>query len=59
MITRDRTALCGRRGDLSREGEGNRADITGLRFRLEEVDTICFRISSEAEALRFDLSSKG
>ena len=59
MITRDRTALCGRREDISREGEGNRSDITGLRFRLEEVDTICFRISSEAEALRFDLRSKG
>ena len=58
-MTRGMTALCVRRGDLSREGEGNRSDITGLIFRLEEVDTICFRLSAEAEALRFDLRSKG
>ena len=59
MMTRGMTALCGRRGDLSREGEGNRAEIAGLRFRLEEAETICFRLSAEAEALRFDLRSKG
>ena len=37
MMTRERTALRGRRDDLSREGEGKRGEISGLRFRLEEA----------------------
>ena len=32
MMTRERTELHRRRDDLSREGEGNRAEIVGLRF---------------------------
>ena len=32
MMTRERSMLCGRRDDLSREGERNRANIAGLIF---------------------------
>ena len=32
MMRRERTALCRRRYDLSREIEGNRYKITGLKF---------------------------
>ena len=39
IMTRGRTTLHGRRDDLSTEEEGNRADIAGLRFRLEKSVT--------------------
>ena len=39
MMTRDRKAPCRSRDVLSRDGGCNRADIAGLRFRPEEVDT--------------------
>ena len=39
MMMRDRTALCGRRDNLLRKGEGNRAKIVGSRFFLEEAET--------------------
>ena len=39
MMARDKTALHRRRDDPSTEGEGNRTEIAGLRFRLEEAET--------------------
>ena len=59
MTTRERTALRGRKDNLSREGGGNRADIAGLRFCLEEAETICSRLTDEAEASRFELRAEG
>ena len=59
MMTGERTALHGRRNNLSREGEGNRSEIAELRFRLEEVDTRCSRLTDEAKASRFELRAKG
>ena len=59
MMTRERTSLPGRKENLSREGEGNRVDIAGLRFRLEEAENRCYRLTDKAEALRFDLKAKG
>ena len=58
MMTRERTALCGRRDDLSKEGEWNRAKIAGLIFRLEEAETICSHLMEKAKASRFDLREK-
>ena len=45
MMKRERTALSGRIDNLPREGEGNRFDIVGLRFYLEEAETRCSRIT--------------
>ena len=59
MTTRERTALPRRRENLWREGEGNRVDIVGLRFRLEEAENRCYRLTDKAEAMRFDLKAKG
>ena len=58
MMTRERTALRGRRDDLLREGEGNRVEIVGLGFCLEEADTRQSHLMDEAEASRFDLRAK-
>ena len=54
-MTRDRTVLCGRRDGLSREGGGNRDDIAGLIFRLEEAETRCYRLTDDTKASRFEL----
>ena len=35
------------------------ADISGLRFRLEEAETRCYHLTNEAEASRFELRIKG
>ena len=43
----------------SREGEGKRAKIAGLRFRLEEADNRCSRLTDKAEASRSELRAKG
>ena len=59
MMTRERTALPGRRENLSREGDGNRVDIAGLRFRMEEAENICYCFTDKSKALRFDLKAKG
>ena len=45
--------------DISREGKGNRAEITGLRYHLEEADTRFSRLTDEAKASSFELRSKG
>ena len=45
MMTRERTALSGRSDNLPREGEGNRFEIVGVRFHLEEAETRCSRLS--------------
>ena len=39
MMTRERKALRRRKDNISREGEGNRADISGLLFPLEDAET--------------------
>ena len=59
MMTRGRNALHGRRDDILREGEGNNDKIEELRFRLEEADTRCSRLTDDSEALRFKLRAKG
>ena len=59
MMKRKRTALCGRRDDISRDGEGNMADIAGLILLLEEAENRCSRLTDKAEVLRFDLSTRG
>ena len=59
MMTRGRNALHGRRDDILREGEGNNDEIEELRFRLEEADTRCSRLTDDSEALRFKLRAKG
>ena len=59
MMTREKTELCRRRDDLSREGGGNRSKIAGLRFRLEEAETRCSHLTDEVKAFRFDLRAKG
>ena len=57
MMTRERTALRGRRENLSREGEENRAKTVGLRFRLEGSESRCSHLTDEAS--RFDIRAKG
>ena len=59
MMTRDRTEFYGRRNDLLREGEGNRAKIVGLRSRLEEAKTRCSCLTDKSEALRLEIRAKG
>ena len=43
----------------SREGEGKRAKIAGLRFRLEEADTRFSHLMNKAEVSRFEIMAKG
>ena len=45
MMKMQRTEPCGRRDDLSRNEVGNRAEIKGLRFHLEEAETRCSRLT--------------
>ena len=41
--------------DLSREGEGNRSEIAGSKFHLEEAGTIFSLLMYHTNALRFEL----
>ena len=57
-MTRERTVLRGRRSYILREEGGNRANIVGSRFHLEDVKTRCSHLTNEDKASRFDIRSK-